>query len=1598
MVGGTGALRAAARRPRASPRAPPPRPGACAPHPARRRTPHAGARRPRTPRALPLPQPRDAGVALLAVRPRSAGGGWGWPGGAADAPLAPPPHPPGPAPAAGAPGVPPPPPAPSAAPRPATKPAGRRRQQQQAAAEQQRGEQQGAAELQQEQEQAPRPAHQSQLPAPAPPAAAPAAAAPRPATKPVGRRRQQAEPQAEPQAKPQAEPQVEPQAEPQAERGPSQHSQAAAVAERARPQSQPQAQLQRGAPALSVTTVKNFFKLEGCQRYLALSQRQRAAAAAGAGAGRAAPAAEPFDPALAEAGEQQERSVLGLVEAWLAADPAAAALGLGDAPRARVHNPTGDGACPWSGVAAALPALLAARRRAAWREVQLPEGGVAPMRLGVRLTGRIDFLLLAHGPAGPALVVVECKSSAAPDTSHYAQLACYRLALRELLREAPAPGDGGGGGGGSGGGIPVRCALVTAADLPHALRRGGAGGGAPPLAPAAAAAWVDAAVAGGAAEEVVAQMEGDVVAALRPGGPGHRALLAGAAAAAAEADAHAAPGARTRAQDAAVAAASRDIEELPFTLGRHCDGCPGAAARACRVRCAARGAVQLAGAGPGATAALAAAGVRDLAALAGLGVGGGGGGARAAAPAGVPALEQLATRARLLLQEQRTAGGAAPAPVLPPQVMPNPAAPAHSKLPPLLPRAARAYLVCEFDPVTQRLAAMAAHCAVGGPSGGDGRAVAGAAPAQPPLQQEPHSLVWSSGAADRARAASTFVRCVHEAFTTSGGGSGKPTSGALAATWAAVAAGPASREVQGAAAQEAAPAEAAVRRDDVLEALLITEVWERLLAFRAASGAACLHVVLWGAGGGRRLAARAYALLARGAICGSARFAQALRGLLLLLGARGALHGLPGAAEAEHTAVGSLQSELMTRCAGRRRERLWWQWRLRRPRSPSAPSVPLTSCLDASSSRRFVTPHLRPSLPEALALRWAAGGAPHSWRRAYRASAPDGAAAATEEADGLALWPVEPAAASSHAAPGALAAYWMGGPHFERPPVAGAAAPPAPELAEAYRPYGAAARGPGAFEAMLASKAEALAALEARMLAARGGSNSDGGLESSLCGCPAAQPAPAGGVPPPRRAADVPRDEVAALREAAAAPWAALAAGDAAGLARAALDALRLDRAGAAAEAAADAARPLRERVGGLRALLLQRVPATGEVGGKVLFEGAVVDEPPGPAAAEAPADARGALPFAEGDWVRLTGLQAPEAAEAWEGGVARALSAAGASPAARGANAKVALVARDAATGRAVFRLEGVMVAYRRPVGDRAARLAHYHAEPFKPPEAFAFDFAVVEASTSEWVGEAVDGALCRALEEVEPAAASGGGAAVSVAERPAAWLWTLLRPPYTAAAPRPAPFAPALQDAATALLARVRWPLDGGGEGRLHADQVQAVAAGLSARVQLMQGPPGTGECAAARGPPVCPCRRHSQWANHVLPAAPPSPRPLPPSPHPCPRQDGGAGGGDRRGAPAGPVLRARRRHQPHPQRHRQRPRALRRAPRQLRRRRGRRRRAGIRPGVRTVRALCRHRAVGGIVPAGPGVWQEAGGAALRRRLRPRRVRRARGARAAA
>jgi hypothetical protein len=513
---------------------------------------------------------------------------------------------------------------------------------------------------------------------------------------------------------------------------------------------------------------------------------------------------------------------------------------------------------------------------------------------------------------------------------------------------------------------------------------------------------------------------------------------------------------------------------------------------------------------------------------------------------------------------------------------------------------------------------------------------------------------------------------------------------------------------------------------------------------------------------------------------------------------------------------------------------------------------------NASPLCRFITPHLCPSLPDALALRWAPGGTPHSWRRAFQPAGPQGPA---EEADGLALWPVGGAAADSHIAPGALVAYWMASSTRKGAMTRAlahqqglAGARERLELPEAYREYAAAARAPGALEAMLACKAEALAALEARMASVAGGSKSDEGGEAPHAGaCPVMQAARAGAAAPGEAAAG--DAAVSTLREAAAEPWGVLASGGSDGLARAALDALRLDRAGAVADAAADAARPLRERVGGVRALLLRMVPGTGEVAGKFLYQGEVVEGPPGEEAAAPAAD--GALPFAEGDWLRVTGLHAAEAGDAWGRGVAAALAG---RLGRRGANCRVAAVGRAEGTGRPVFYLSGMYTYYKGGGEDaetQKTRAYFYHQRPLNTPDAFAFEYAVLEPGGGDYLGNAADRALCSIAADGGGDGGAQAGAGRAAAERANAWLSLLAAPRGSGAggtaaakgskAPAARASAVALSERAAALLAAATWPLPGGGTGRLHADQIQAVAAGLPARVQLIQGPPGTGKTEA-------------------------------------------------------------------------------------------------------------------------------------------------------
>jgi hypothetical protein len=147
--------------------------------------------------------------------------------------------------------------------------------------------------------------------------------------------------------------------------------------------------------------------------------------------------------------------------------------------------------------------------------------------------------------------------------------------------------------------------------------------------------------------------------------------------------------------------------------------------------------------------------------------------------------------------------------------------------------------------------------------------------------------------------------------------------------------------------------------------------------------------------------------------------------------------------------------------------------------------------------------------------------------------------------------------AGSQVAPALLAAHWMGRQQQIAAAAAGAApadqAAPAP-LTEAYAAYAAAA-DPGRLEAFLAAKAEALAHLESSMQAVGGG---NGGI--------------AKGTMPELAAAE----NAAAAREASAAPWQDLVHPSGMGLARAALDAVRLDRGGAMSDWLADACRLVR--------------------------------------------------------------------------------------------------------------------------------------------------------------------------------------------------------------------------------------------------------------------------------------------------------------------------------------------------------------------------------------------------------------------------------------
>jgi len=1244
-------------------------------------------------------------------------------------------------------------------------------------------------------------------------------------------------------------------------------------------------------PALSVTTVKNFFKC-GCQRYLALSQALRAAAAPGAPGADAAG----FDPALAEAGQHQEESVLQLLDTWLQASQRHGTNGSSGG-GGRIHNPTGAAPCSWDAhVLPALPALIAAGSPAVWREVALPEGGVAPPELGVRLTGRVDFLVLSFDECGegegsaasadaaeegpypppvatskrsstgkrPVLVVVECKSSQQPDTSHYVQLACYRLALRSLLRDAVRT-------------LPshpaLRCALVTASSLPHARRRvirrpdavgaqcdAGAGAlaaeaegaalqGDPVVSARAAIAWVRSQVAAaeGADDGIVTQMEADVIQQLRHGGSAHRALLAGAR--------ERAGGVRTR---AAAAAAVPDLKDLPFAFGAHCDSCPSNESSECGRRCEARGAVQLAGCSAVAAVALAAQGVRDLEGLAGVEVGGEAPGGGDTGGSALPGMQRYVTRARLLLQRKRE-GDARPLQQQPgaAEVVLHQPAEISGALPPVAAGLARAYLVCEYDAITQRMAAVAVHCAVDGDDSGSSDSSSDSSsssssssssdskgasqPLQAPLQREPGSLVWSSQGAR----ASTFVRCAPEAYTIAGTSGAAAAANSSAAAAALTAAHDRQRQQQQQQQQQPEAASAAgalsCSKDDMREALLIAEAFERLLAAAALHGGADkLHVFVWGAAEPRRLAARCYALLTSPAIGRAARLVQALRGLVLLLGGRGPLAGLPHAAEGEQRMVSSLQQELAT---------------------------------------RYTTHHLRPGLVDAVALAWAPHGRRFAWRRSMRLHGRSGAT----EVDLSGMLRIGAGHAASQIAPAMLSAYWFARQQQQQDLQAGAPF----TLPEPYQPHAAAA-APGQLEAFLTAKAEALAHLE-RSMRSLGGCNPTI-LKPPL---PSLVTLAAGG------GADAARAACAEQWAALGAPW---------GLVRAALDAVRLDRGGAADDWMADACKPLSERVGAVRSALLHLVPAGAALGGDVLFVGtlglpdhSIPDHSSsrgsrrGGGSHSADAAASGAaaaavrtsdsshqqpLPFSKGDFVRVTGLFARDLQTVLQDGFG---SFAGATKPhattngsnrssvrswleSRGANCRVSDVQRDPETGTTTFTLAP---AYIRQPNNRGsvARNSHYHLPPIRPPNAFGYDFAVLDACTSDYVGCAVDAALCEVLSEesLEPQRAAP---AARSSVHAAAWLALLQGPSAGCGGSGAGAPAPGMDtQAAAAVLSAARWPIGSTTtsssttstsssstsssppepEGCLQRDQLEAVLKGAPHPIQLIQGPPGTGKTEA-------------------------------------------------------------------------------------------------------------------------------------------------------
>lgn len=202
-----------------------------------------------------------------------------------------------------------------------------------------------------------------------------------------------------------------------------------------------------------------------------------------------------------------------------------------------------------------------------------------------------------------------------------------------------------------------------------------------------------------------------------------------------------------------------------------------------------------------------------------------------------------------------------------------------------------------------------------------------------------------------------------------------------------------------------------------------------------------------------------------------------------------------------------------------------------------------TSYLSVCSplARRYTTPHLRPSLFDAVALCWVSGSAPFAWRRSVQL--PGQQLPSDEDL----LLPCQLAArrGGSQVPPAMLACYWtqLHATAAARQQVPGGLPNYDLQLHPSFAPYAAAA-APGRFEAFLAAKAESLAYLEGQMQAV-------GGCSSCV------------------KKSTVPLLTGGGSKE----QWEASVGGGGPGLARAALEALRLDRQGAVDEWLSDASR-----------------------------------------------------------------------------------------------------------------------------------------------------------------------------------------------------------------------------------------------------------------------------------------------------------------------------------------------------------------------------------------------------------------------------------------